>query len=216
VGRRRIAVLLVTALATLAGGVSAVARTPAIRHPAAARRTADALQPSQWNVWYDAPASFDSAGVTLSSPASTAPDQTYSTLVTSKRTWRDQTFELTMTTDAQLRTGSSPNPWEVAWLMFRFRDRADYYWFILKTNGFELGKKQGSYKQIFLVLGDLPYATVGVPRRVRVKTDGARIEVWVDGDQVVDYVDPTPLLAPGSIGLYEEDSRVRFDSLSLG
>jgi hypothetical protein len=32
---------------------------------------------------------------------------------------------------------------------------------------------------------------------------------------VVDYTDPNPLRS-GSVGLYEEDSQVRFDSLSLG
>jgi hypothetical protein len=173
------------------------------------------LRASQWTVWYDAPASFDRGGVTLWSPGSTRPGETFSTLVTSRARWRDQTFALRMTTQRQLRTGSPANPWEVGWVMFRFLDRRNYYWFILKTNGFELGKKQGSFEQHFLVLGDLPFAPVGAARRVQVRTQGARIRVWVDGAPIVDYVDAHPLREPGSIGLYEEDARVRFDSLSL-
>ena len=214
-GTYRLAASLAAAVAALACVTSAFARTPALR-PAATRHAVGTMQPAQWNVWYGAAAAFDRTGVTLWSPASTSADRTSSTLVTSKKTWRDQRVSLNMTTEAQLRTGSAPNPWEVGWLMFRFRDRANYYWFTLKTNGFELGKKQGSDKQIFLVLGDFPNTTVGATRRVEIRTQGARIQVWVDGARIVDYVDPNPLLAAGSIGLYEEDSRVRFDSLSLG
>jgi hypothetical protein len=213
-GRRLLvplAALLVLAL--VVSGLAAAAKNP--RRPRIVRQTLAQSLASQWKVWYDAPAAFDADGVTLSSPASTWPGQTYSTLATSKKTWRDQTFSVRMTTLNQLRTGSAPNPWEVGWVMFRFQDLADYYWFILKTDGFELGKKQGSDKQIFLVTGGLPNATVGAARHVQVRTQGARIRVSVDGTQVVDYIDPNPLRS-GSVGLYEEDSQVRFDSLSLG
>jgi hypothetical protein len=99
-------------------------------------------------------------------------------------------------------------------VLFRFQDLANYYWFMLKTNGFELGKKQGSDQQIFLVTGDLPAAAVGQTRRIQVVAQGPRIQVFVDGSKIVDYVDPQPL-GNGSVGLYEEDSQARFDSLSI-
>lgn len=83
------------------------------------------------------------------------------------------------------------------------------------TDGFELGKKQGSDTQLFLVTGDLPAVTVGETRRIQIKHQGARIQVFVDGSKLVDYTDPHPLPGSGSIGLYEEDSQVRFDSLAI-
>jgi hypothetical protein len=200
-------------LTLLAAGIADARKEP---RSAAARQAVVQSFASQWTTWYDAPAAFDASGVTLSSPVAASPDETYSTLVTSKKTWRDQTFSLTMTTLEQRRTGSAPNPWEVGWVMFRFRDLANYYWFVMTTDGFELGKKQGSDKQIFLVTGDLPRVTIGVRRRVQVRTQGARIRVVVDGTSVVDFTDPDPLLGPGSVGLYEEDSTVRVESVSLG
>jgi hypothetical protein len=124
-------------------------------------------------------------------------------------------LSFSVTTLDQLRDGSAPNPWEVGWVMFHFRDLANYYWFMVKTNGFELGKKQGSDTQIFLQTGDLPALTVGQPVKVTVRVRGARIRVWVAGALVVDYTDSNPL-PRGSVGLYEEDSKASFDSLSLG
>src|SRR2546427_1445975 len=93
----------------------------------------------QWSTWWGQVSSSNGT-YSLTSQTPTSPSETHSALVTTKRTWGDQTFSFTTTTLAQLRQGSAPNPWEVGWVMFRFRDLHDYYWFILKTNGFELGK----------------------------------------------------------------------------
>lgn len=169
---------------------------------------------SAWRTWWGA-AAFGPGGVTLSSTVPTAPAETHSALVTTKQTWSNPTISFTTTTLGQLRTGSAPNPWEVGWVMFRFHDLANYYWFMVKPNGFELGKKQGSDTQIFLQTGDLPHLTVGVPERVQVRVQGARIRVSVDGVPVADYTDPSPIPGAGSVGLYEEDSQVRFDSVAV-
>ena len=182
------------------------------RRPLPVRMTA-ALA-GQWKTWWGN-AAFGPAGVTLSSTVPTTPDETHSALVTTKRTWRDQTISFTTSTHAQLRTGSAPNPWEVGWVMFRFRDLANYYYFIVKPNGFELGKKQGSDAQIFLATGDLPRLPLDAAHTVTVQAQGARIQVSVDGRQVVDFTDPHPLLTAGSVGLYEEDSNVAFSSLAV-
>lgn len=179
---------------------------------AGARLTAPTA--GQWQKWWGAVA-FDADAVTLSSAVPTAPAETHSALITSKRSWGDQTISFTTTTLAQLRTGSAPNPWEVGWVMFRFRDLENYYYFILKTNGYELGKKQGSDAQVFLATGDFPRLELARPHRVRVQVQGARIRVSVDGVAVLDFTDPRPLLAPGSVGLYEEDAQVRFESLAI-
>lgn len=191
---------VVAAVALLGIGVaSATAQTSAQR--------------AGWKLWWGA-ASVTSTGATLSSQIPTSPAETHSALLIGSRTWGDQTISFRTTTVDQLRTGSAANPWEVGWVMFHFRDLANYYYFILKTNGYELGKKQGSDAQIFLDTGGLPTAAVGEAHAVKVVVRGARIRVWVDGARVVDFTDPKPLSA-GSVGLYEEDSRVSFDAVSM-
>jgi hypothetical protein len=171
--------------------------------------------PEHWRVWWCcATLTKDGSSATLWTDAPTTPDVTHSALVVGSSIWDDQTISFTTTTQKQLRTGSAPNPWETGWVMFHFRDPKHYYWFLLKTNGFELGKKQGSYTQIFLQTGDAPALVPGEPVSVQVLVRGARIRASVDGRQIVDYTDPNPLPA-GSVALYEEDSRVSFESVAL-
>jgi hypothetical protein len=189
--------LVVLLVAALAGGAAARATTRA-----------------PWHTWWGN-VGLANGVWTLTSTPPAAPAETHSALVTSPPVGGDGAFSFTATTLAQLRKGSAPNAWEVAWAMFRFRDLQDYYWFILKPDGWELGKKQGSDRQIFLATGSSPALTVGRPNRVRIETRGPRIRVLLDGTEVVSYLDPNPLPAGGSVGLYEEDSRVQFRSVSF-
>ena len=206
---------LLLAVTLIASGAAAQATAAGkARLPTARPSSSATLAPSAWSTWWGQ-ATFAPNAVTLSSAVPTSPAETHSALITSKRTWSDQTFTVNATTLSQLRLGSTPNPWEVAWVMFRFQDLQNYYYFILKPNGIELGKKQGSDAQIFLVTAATPVLSLGQPATLQVKTVGARIRVSVNGAQVIDYTDPNPLRS-GSIGLYEEDSQVRFDSLTLG
>ena len=228
VARRITAVLAALACTAGACAAGASARTPVKRPAAHHHRSAHhrralhrpvrvpalvGVQSRQWKTWWG-DQSYAGGGVTLSSRVPTSPAETHSSLITTKRTWQDSTISFATTTLRQLREGSAANPWEVGWVLFRFTDLENYYWFMLKTNGFELGKKQGSDTQIFLVTGALPAAAVGQERQIQVRTDGPRIQVAVDGQAVVDYTDPNPLGA-GSVGLYEEDAQARFDSLSI-
>ena len=171
------------------------------------------IRAERWHVWWGQ-STIGKTGATLWSQTPTSPDETHSSLITSSSTWGDQTISFTTTTLDQLREGSTPNPWEVGWVMFHFRDLANYYWFMVKTNGFELGKKQGSDTQIFLATGSTPSRAVGTSYQVRIQAQGGRIRVFLDGSQVVDYTDSSPLLS-GSVGLYEEDSKVTFGNVSV-
>src|SRR5438093_288293 len=76
---------------------------------------------SSWKLWWGA-AWITSTGATLSTPVPTSHAETHSALLVGSRTWGNQTISLRMTTLTQLRTGSAPNPWEVGWVMFHFRD----------------------------------------------------------------------------------------------
>jgi hypothetical protein len=180
---------------------------------AGAALAAKTAQPAQWRTWWGQ-ASVRKGTYTLQSQVPTSAAETHSALLTSTSTWGDQVFSYSATTLAQLRTGSEPNPWEVAWSMFRFTDLTHYYWFIVKPNGWELGKKQGSDTQIFLATGSTPSRPVGAAYQVRIEAQGGRIRVSVDGAQVVDYLDPSPLPA-GSVGLYEEDAKAAFANVSV-
>jgi hypothetical protein len=208
--RRHVPPLVVVVLVALALASAADARR---QTPDAPRRPLTLSLAGQWQTWWGN-VGFDAKAVTLSSAVPTSPAETHSALVTSKRRWRDQTLSFTTTTLAQLRARTTPNVWEVGWAMLRFRDLENYYYFIVKPNGFELGKKHGSDAQIFLATGDLPRLSVGRAHKVRLQAQGARIRASVDGVEVLDFTDPNPLLSPGSVGLYEEDSHVRFDSLA--
>ena len=180
---------------------------------AGAALAAKKAQPGSWRTWWGQ-ASVRKGTYTLQSQASSSAGETHSALLTSTATWGDQVFSYNTTTLAQLRTGTAPNPWEVAWSMFRFTDLTHYYWFIVKPNGWELGKKQGSDTQIFLATGSTPSRPVGATYQVRIQAQGARIRVSLDGAPVVDYTDPSPLRS-GSVGLYEEDAKVTFASVSV-
>jgi hypothetical protein len=200
-----------TAVPALAAALLALCAA-ASAAPASPR--AQAVNAEDWRTWWGR-VSLSKRGVfTLDSRAPTSPLETHSALATSDAVFGDHVFSFTATTLDQLRTGSAPNPWEVAWAFFRFRDLENYYYFILKPNGVELGKKQGSDAQIFLVTRELPRLTIGERARVRIRVEGARIRIWVDGAPAIDYVDPRPLPA-GSVGLYEEDARVRFESVAV-
>lgn len=199
-------------LAVLAA--AAATATVATAHPARHAARLHRLAQSNWQTWWGN-ASFAGSRVTLSSAVPRSPGETHSALVTSRQTWTNPTISLDTDTLRQLRQGSAPNPWEVGWVMFRFQDLSNYYYFILKPNGFELGKKQGSLNQIFLDTGSLPSLRVGTTAQIRIVVRGARIQVFAGGALVLDYTDPSPLTGAGSVGLYEEDSRVRFTSVAI-
>jgi hypothetical protein len=207
---RRSLLLLVVALIELPAATAAAKdkRAPVLRKAQAWTAA------SQWRTWWGS-ADFDGRGVTLASQPPVSLAETHSALVVTKKTWRDATISFRTVNQKQLRLNDAPNTWECPWVMFRFKDLENYYWFMLKPNGFELGKKQGSDTQHFLVTGDQPAQAVGEWKAIRLVVQGARIQAFVDGTRVFDYTDPSPLLGLGAVGLYEEDAQVRFDSLTI-
>jgi hypothetical protein len=213
---RRAPFLLLIALLALPAATAAAKeqRAPVLRKAAPVRQTLALNAASQWKTWWGGN-TFDGTGVTLWSQAPVSLAETHSALVVTRKTWRDATISFRTINQKQLRLNDAPNTWECPWVMFRFKDLENYYWFMLKPNGFELGKKQGSDTQHFLVTGDQPNQAVGEWKRIRLVVQGARIQAFVDGTRIFDYTDPNPLLGLGSVGLYEEDAQVRFDSLAI-
>jgi len=152
----------------------------------------------------------------LSSTPPASPSQTASSLVVSRLAWSDLSLSFDTTTLSQLRQ-PAPNPWEVAWVLFRYGDLAHYYWLALKPNGWELGKKDGgpldgSAPQVFLATGSEPVFPIGRRYHIQLSMIAGTVSVTVDGVPLITFTDPSPLPS-GAIGLYEEDSRVAFDDV---
>jgi hypothetical protein len=96
---------------------------------------------------------------------------------------------------------------------------------LLKTNGFEFGKKDNApgdstlEQQIFLKTGQNPAVKIGSFHHITVKAVDYHFTVSVDGQTVVDITDPKindpSKMSDGILGLYEEDSSASVDNVEL-
>jgi hypothetical protein len=152
----------------------------------------------------------------------TSPGQTYSSFALSTQKFSDMTLELDMKTYKQLRQNSAPNTWETAWVMWRWTDLFHHYYFVIKTNGIEFGKKDTSCsceQQVFLKTGTSPKLSLGTWDHIKISSIGRHTTIWVDGTKVVDMDDPsyssTADMSGGYIGLYNEDASSAFDKVTV-
>ncbi len=128
--------------------------------------------------------------------------------------WGDYVFEVDVKTQAHQRI-IAPKPWDVAWVFFRYNGQYNWYYFVLKTNGYELGKNPGCLNcQAFLVTGSTRRLEFGKWYHVKIELNNSHITVFLNGEKIVDYVDPQPYLN-GSIALYEENSIAYFDNVKV-
>jgi len=156
------------------------------------------------------------SGVLTESPkASTTPGETHASLVNSTASFGDSDTTVWLTTEAQLRTGSTPNAWEVGWVLWHYTDDTHFYYFAPKPNGWELGKEDPAYPgaQRYLATGSSPTFPVGRAYTVRVRQVANTITVWVNGSQIVSFTDSQAPYLRGTLGLYNEDSHVHFDDV---
>ena len=221
---------LAACVALAVGAPSAQARVDTV--PPLARITFDGapigqrwLDATAFGAWYSLHDGFGRTQVesTKRGPVLTmttrAPESlavTFSSLVHTRRAFRDVDFTLTLRTVAQLRR-PAPNPWEVAWVLWRYTDNRHFYAFIAKPNGFELAKQDVAYKgsQRFLAVSYASSFPTGTTYRIRVRHIGNTMCVWVNGIRLVRYTDRERPLRSGSIALYAEDSSVRYGPLEL-
>lgn len=152
--------------------------------------------------------------LSLAPKASTDPGETHSALVASSASQGDVDFSVGVRTVRQLRTGSAPNPWEVGWVLWHYTDNTHFYYFILKTNGWELGKEDPAYPgaQRFLATGTGPTLAVGTQHTVQVRQVGATMTVDLDGTPVTSFTDSERPYMSGSVALYCEDSEVNYSA----
>ncbi|MBV8636500.1 MAG: hypothetical protein JO322_00305 [Candidatus Eremiobacteraeota bacterium] len=144
-----------------------------------------------------------------------ASSETHAALVTTLDSFED--FDATVQMNTLRQSKSSPGPGDVGWFLWRYSDNQHFYYFSLKPNGWELGKEDPGYKrsQRFLSSGTEPHLVLGTPNVVRVVQRSATIWVYVDGQSVTQFSDLERPYFLGSLGLYCEDSIVRFGSVNV-
>lgn len=155
----------------------------------------------------------------LSPQAVTSAGNTQSSLVTGPSYNGPIQFQSKIVTVAQLRTGSTPNAWEVGWVVWNYTDNAYFYYFIPKPNGWELGKRDPAYPggQRFLATGSDKLFPIGQWYTVKITQDAQNlITVWVDGVKITSFTDTERPYTSGKIGLYTEDAHVHVDDVSVG
>lgn len=159
----------------------------------------------------------------LSPKVATTASTTHSALVLSTSAFADQVIEVDVRTLQQLRTQkrgrnlvSKPNSWEVAWIVWRFTDANNFYYFMVKPNGTELGKVQAG-SQIFLATTSSPKLDLGGWDAWTIRAEANRITILVEGTPVIDYLDAgaPAVLSSGRVGLYCEDAYVQFDNVKV-
>jgi hypothetical protein len=185
----------------------------------AGQRWLDGEQHGQWWANYDGHGTTqvtNEGGYALSlSPRSARePEVTHGGLVTTVKEFEDIDLTTRLRTVRQLRVGT-PNPWEVAWVLWHYTDDHHFYSLVLKPNGWELGKEDPAYRgaQRFLATGAMPSFPIGVQYTVRVQHVGDTIKIWANGELLTTYTDSERPYFGGRVGLYTEDAQVAFDSV---
>ena len=149
-------------------------------------------------------------GTLIVSPEPATGTDTHAALIASVASYRDVDVRTRLRTTAQLRK-PTPNPWEVAWVLWHYTDSTHFYYVALKPNGWEIGKEDPGYPgaQRFLASGPGGYG-VGQWHTVRVRMIGATLTVWADGLLLGSLTDNQGAYPEGRIGLYAEDATGEF------
>jgi hypothetical protein len=152
----------------------------------------------------------------LSPKASTSPNETHAAMVVSRTGFSNVRFSGGVQTIKQLRTGSAPNPWETAWVVFGYTDDLHFYYLAFKTNGWELGKVDPLYPgaQRYLADTSSPSFPVGSQHSFSIQQDNNVISVTIDGKLITTFTDNEHPYLSGKVGFYTEDATVAFDNVA--
>jgi hypothetical protein len=163
--------------------------------------------------------------ITMQPKASTSLNETHGVLATSRSVHglngNPYRFAGKARTLKQLRQSSAPNQWETAWLFWNFVDSNHLYYFALKTNGWEIGKRDPMYVvpgvndgQRIIVTGDAPRCTIGNWYSFDIAVLNHTADIYINGALVHRFVDDSPsVLTSGKVGLYGEDAVCQWDNI---
>lgn len=158
--------------------------------------------------------------------AATRPEMTHAVLAVSNDSFgaggTTYRFAGRARTLKQLRS-PTPNPWEVAWLVWNYIDDNNLYYFVLKPNGWEVGKRDPRYvipgvndgQKIIATGESVKYSTMGAWYDFEIVVNGVTADIYVNGQFVHRFVD-TDIggLVGGRVGLYSEDASCQWDNIS--
>ncbi len=152
--------------------------------------------------------------------AATQPSETHASLVVSSQTLK-QPFQLsyTMKTIQQLRTGSTPNPWETGWILFGYKPDGKFKYIVLKPQGYgvEMGESLLNNAQDFLYTSTFnqDIFPVNDTYNVVLNVKNNVVTMTVNGKQYVSYAmsGNDQLTADGQYGFYTEDANVQVSNI---
>jgi hypothetical protein len=163
------------------------------------------------------PWAADVARVLILSPGvAVRPDETHAALLVSRESYYGRTaFAGRVRTVKQLRTGSLPNPWECAWLVWNYQDDQNFYYVALKPAGWEIGKRDPIYPggQRFLASGEDEFP-LGAWHDFLIVQDKASITIRLNGAMIAAVADSERPLTGGRLGLYTEDAEVELGAVT--
>jgi hypothetical protein len=160
--------------------------------------------------------------LTLIPKVSTQPSETHSAFVVSipslKPPYRVQ---FNLTTVAQLRQNSAPNPWEVGWFVFAYKPDGKFKYLLLKPNGYglELGESLLNDAQNFLYTSPLnkDFFLIGQTYAVDMNVQSKSIAITINGIKYLTYYLSAndKLTLDGKIGFYTEDANVQINNIRV-
>lgn len=115
----------------------------------------------------------------------------------------------------QLRTGSPPNPWECAWLVWHYQDEQHFYYVAIKPTGWEIGKRDPAYPggQRFLASGPERFP-IGAWHDFLISQQDNVITVRLNGVEIASFADDERPYRRGNLGLYAEDAEAQLDDVT--
>lgn len=157
--------------------------------------------------------------VTLQPATATTPDTTHAALVTHPLLTYHNTFHLTscIHTKRQLRQNSTPNPWEVGWVLWDYLSPTQFKYFIPKPNGWEVGEVTPE-GQKFLKTGTFPvfptqknqcFTITRTPTRTTITGHGRHVE-RLPKTAIPNTPTENPYPSERRVGFYAEDAEVTF------
>jgi hypothetical protein len=148
---------------------------------------------------------------------STVASETHAALNTSVASFGNGTLVAEFGTNQQLR--KNPNAWERPWLLWHYTDNLHFYYLVLKSNGWEIGKEDPAYPgaQQFLGSGsNYTWPVAGSWTHVEVSSVGTTFTVKATDKTGVlrtlftytDQAANASQYVSGKVGLYSEDASV--------
>ena len=148
----------------------------------------------------------------------------YSCLVLSQNGFNDFDLTLDMRTRSQIRTAFPARKWEAGQIFWRYSDAYHHYYFVMKQDGgCEFGKKDNpnSTDTVQIIYDGPPPSSGGnLWQIVRVRAEGKRHSVYLDGTLIIDTYDSgnsgaTAAMAAGKVGMYAQDAFAEWRNLQL-